>query len=167
MADEIVEELEVFPHLCRPYVRVSGGHAAGSLDHGPVPRARDDGAVLRDVEGAYVLCVAEEREAGLALGAREREDVDDRVLASRDRVAWARAEHEDEEEARRRLPKYVPSGAPGAGGRYATALMKREPARRVDVWAKAAGDDLDQEIAVESREAERIRSSVGATTALT
>ena len=45
--------------------------------------------------------------------------------------------------------------------------MKREPARRVEACVKDGPDVLDQEIAVVSREAERIRSLVGATTALT
>ena len=65
-----------------------GTGALASLDHAPVPRARDDGAVFRDMEGAHVLGVAEEGEARLALGARERKDVDNSVLASRYCVAW-------------------------------------------------------------------------------
>jgi len=45
--------------------------------------------------------------------------------------------------------------------------MKREPARKVKVGEKEDSDDFIHAIAEESREADRIRSSEGATTALT
>ncbi len=45
--------------------------------------------------------------------------------------------------------------------------MKREPARNVCAGEKEESDAFIHEIAVESREADRIRSFEGATTALT
>jgi hypothetical protein len=45
--------------------------------------------------------------------------------------------------------------------------MKREPARKVWVGEKEGSDALIHAIAVESREADKIRSSAGATMALT
>ena len=51
---------------------------------------------------------------------------------------------------------------------YARELTKRVPGRRTAAWLKGAvGCDLDHVIAVASREAERIKSSLGETTART
>ena len=139
-------------------------------EHSPVPRARDDGAVFGGMERTDVVCVSEEGEVWLALGARQREDVDYRVLPSRDRVACDLQLSKGQGLTCARVAPqtiYSPSGAPGAGGRYATALMYLEPALRVDACTNAAPVALVHEIAVVSREAERMRSSVGDTTALT
>ena len=54
-----------------------------------VPRARDDGAVFGGMERTDVVCVSEEGEVGFSVGGREREDIDNRILTSRDRVACA------------------------------------------------------------------------------
>ena len=62
---------------------------------------------------------------------------------------------------------FLPCGASGVGFRKATALMKREPARNVCAAEKEESDAFIHEIAVESREDDRIRSFEGATTALT
>jgi hypothetical protein len=51
-----------------------------------VPRAGDDDSVRSDGEGAYVLRMAYKGKIGLRAGGRKGVDVDDRVLATGDRV---------------------------------------------------------------------------------
>ena len=61
-----------------------------------------------------------------------------------------------------------PCGSSGLGGRYVTALMYRDPARKVTAGLKPGASAFRiHEIAVLSREAERTRSLVGAATART
>jgi len=62
----------------------------------------------------------------------------------------------------------LPCGASDDGEMYVTALTNLDPARRMDEGVNGeVGDGRPQEIAVESRDAERTMVSVGEATART
>lgn len=60
-----------------------------------------------------------------------------------------------------------PCGASAVGRRYSTALTNLEPDRRTEAGENDEGEALNQDIAVESRDADKTRLFVGDTTART